>query len=162
MEHSLSIRGWTCYNHSFSKRKWPRNSFDRRHETGRKSRFAFETRRQRPPPPFIWAFLMTGSLAPDSPKALHSSLRFDHLCSFVSGKTGEELVCDDFSNCMENCLEGKKFIPSSIIFYRFSFLVLFYREYRLSISIKAYFVREEKNVKLYLKYNLYNFSYVKI
>lgn len=77
----------------------------------RKSRFAFETRRQRPPP-FIWTFLMTGSLAPDSPKALHPSLRFDDLCRFVNGKTGVELVCDDFSNCMENYLREKKFIPS--------------------------------------------------
>lgn len=76
----------------------------------RKSRFAFETRRQRPP--FIWTFLMTGSLAPDSPKALHPSLRFDDLCRFVNGKTGVELVCDDFSNCMENYLREKKFIPS--------------------------------------------------
>lgn len=55
---------------------------------------------------------MTGSLAPDSPKALHPSLRFDDLCRFVNGKTGAELVCDDFSNCVENYLREKKFIPA--------------------------------------------------
>lgn len=112
-----------------------RRILSRRHETRRKSRFAFETRRQRPPPPpFIWTFLMTGSLAPDSPKALHPSLRFDDLCRFVNEKTGVELVCDDFSNCMENYLREKKFIPSfyeilmtssSIIFIDL-FLVLSY------------------------------------
>lgn len=152
-------------------RRGGRRILSRRHETRRKSRFAFETRRQRPPPPpFIWTFLMTGSLAPDSPKALHPSLRFDDLCRFVNEKTGVELVCDDFSNCMENYLREKKFIPScyeilmtssSIIFIDLFFV---YREYRLLILIfdQNLFCEEKKeNVKLYLaNFSSYNFSYI--
>lgn len=113
---------------------------------------------------------MTGSLAPDSPKALHPSLRFDDLCRFVNEKTGVELVCDDFSNCMENYLREKKFIPScyeilmtssSIIFIDLFFV---YREYRLLILIfdQNLFCEEKKeNVKLYLaNFSSYNFSYI--
>lgn len=179
MEHSLSIEGdgpWYILDRSFPKGNDQRRGgeegeeFFRDDTRRRKSRFAFETRRQRPPPPFIWTFLMTGSLAPDSPKALHPSLRFDDLCRFVNEKTGVELVCDDFSNCMENYLREKKFIPSFYEILMTSFSIIFidlflvYREYRLLIlSFDQNLFCEEKkeNVKLYLaNFSSYNFSYI--